>query len=218
MKGIMMKEPLVHQTQKGSKTETRRPIDIDPKSSFCHIDTPGFLYKGDDKNGDPIEVKKPLVAWFDGEFYFKNFGWIDHAGFLPRYNIGEVVYIKEPYCHDAMGHIKYQYQMAPEDRQFFRWKNKMFMPAKAARLHIKILDITVERICDISEASVKAEGVNDSFEYPTAEFLYDHLAPELLDKEPTPNHCRFFKLIKDINPKTPLNAWYWAYQYKLVKI
>ncbi|MEM1339838.1 MAG: hypothetical protein AAGF96_18905 [Bacteroidota bacterium] len=213
-----MIEPLTKKTEIGEKTETRRLLKINPESKFSHIDTPGFLYKGDNKNGDPIEIEKPLVAWFDGEFYFEKFGWLDHAGFTPRYNIGEVVYIKEPYCFDAMGRLKYKYLMPPEDRKFFKWKNKLFMPAKHARLHIKILDIKVERFTDISLESLKKEGMFDLPLGLPKKKQYVALSKELPKLLYCLDHYCFFQLIKNLNPKTPLNSWCWVYCYERIQL
>jgi hypothetical protein len=97
------------------------------------------------------------------------------ANGLARYKKDEIVYLKEPYefegeqgyCADPQRVIyKFDYPLCctpgveniPDIKEI-KWKNKLFMPAEYARHFIKIKDVSVERLLDISEADAKAEGV-----------------------------------------------------------
>ncbi len=223
MKGICMIEPLTKKTEIGEKTETRRTIHITPDSEFERIEAPTTIVKDyrtsvDRSNEGFITKQYPFGAVFGGQFEHEKVGWLDEWVMIPRYNIGEVVYIKEPYCFDGMGSIKYQYLTPKDERKFYKWKNKLFMPAKHARLHIKILDIRVERFSDISERSVKNEGIDRTFEFPNRKKIAKiYMDIEKLQEQTYWYQLRFFKLIKDLNPKTPLNSWCWVYQYELIR-
>jgi len=161
MKGILFKEPLFHKTIAGLKTETRRVIKADPlETDFLRIETPTELTTRIRTDGEPVQKEYPLGAVFSGEFYNDMLGWFDETIIIPRYNIGEVAYIKEPMSFDADMRKTYKYDTPKKDRDSYKWSNKLFMKATDARYHIKILDIKVERIFNISEASVKAEGVD----------------------------------------------------------
>lgn len=85
----------------------------------------------------------------------------------PRYNAGEIVYLKEPYIDDlSMDQVFYKFNAKDiEDVEAVYgdlkslWKNKLFMPADVARYFIKIANVRAERIADISEEDAIAEGI-----------------------------------------------------------
>jgi hypothetical protein len=97
----------------------------------------------------------------------------------PRYNIGEIVYLKEPYAFiddyfvQGAKQIVYKFDdnvhRYPSEKGF--WKNKLFMPAKHARYFIQITDIGVERAQDISEKDAIAEGATDRLSITSLKIL-----------------------------------------------
>lgn len=85
----------------------------------------------------------------------------------PRYNKGEVVYLKEPYIDDLrMDKVFYKFNKTDRkeiEREYTEiknpWKNKLFMPADVARYFIKVTSVRAERIADISKEDAIAEGL-----------------------------------------------------------
>lgn len=85
----------------------------------------------------------------------------------PRYNKGEVVYLKEPYIDDLrMNKVFYRFNKTDRkeiEREFSEiknpWKNKLFMPSEVARYFIKIKNVRTERVAEISEEDAIAEGI-----------------------------------------------------------
>lgn len=91
----------------------------------------------------------------------------------PRYKMGEIVYMKEPYIDDlSMEKTYYKFEKSDFEEvqlQVARmygvgtptniWKNKLFMPADVARYFIKVTSVRAERIADISEEDAIAEGI-----------------------------------------------------------
>lgn len=141
----MFKEPLYNAIARGDKTQTRRVVKIDSKEEIVtevhNSENPRILVESD--------IKQRVI--------------------YPRYNVGETVYLKEPYqliykSWDSSGEplelnfIEYKYDRESLDPEFI-WKNKMFMPEKYARRFIKITNIRVERLQDISEVDILCEGV-----------------------------------------------------------
>lgn len=98
----------------------------------------------------------------------------------PRYNIGETVYLKEPYYIDDIDPDTVFYKFSGLSDFDYDWKNKLFMPESCARNFIKITKVSTERINDISESDCIAEGIEaftkdgsvtkyglDGWEWPT---------------------------------------------------
>ena len=78
----------------------------------------------------------------------------------PRYQVGETVYLKEPY----------QFVQMPLERTVIykygyiggyngKWKNKLFMSERYARYFIEITGVRCERLQDISDEDIIKEDV-----------------------------------------------------------
>ena len=159
--------------------------------------------------------------------------WLDNAGFSPefvsdpdnrmaRYNTGEVVYLKEPYCDDSfLGSTMYKYlwhdntiSVVPEPK----WKNKLFMPEKFARYFIKIIRVRCERLVDISADDVLSEGVDYLGKLPV--MLTGKPSREQLHELATMiARGEYQTLWESINGKGSweLNPWVWVYEFRLIE-
>lgn len=133
--GIMFKPELLKKILAGEKTMTRREIrGLNTEWKFDYIigRFDEFLL------GDKGDIRRTVTK-------------------RSRYSTGSCVYIKEK-------HFVFRGEVYYEDTEKNSpatpvWKNKMFMAAKNARHHIKILKVHIERLTDISEEDAKAEGV-----------------------------------------------------------
>lgn len=74
----------------------------------------------------------------------------------PRFNVGDIVFLKEPYCEMPFGGYDYKFDAAQIG---ITYKNKLFMPAKAARHFIEILGVRSEPLQSITDADCLAEGI-----------------------------------------------------------
>lgn len=104
----------------------------------------------------------------------------------PRYKVGEVIYIKEPYIDDLdPDRVFYKYN--PADIQALQdlgygeyldkpgfWRNKQSMPARLARYFLRITARHGERLQDITEEAAKREGVRP---FASIEGHYVHYCP-----------------------------------------
>ena len=146
----------------------------------------------------------------------------------PRYNVGEVLYLKEPYVDDCLqGNIAYKY--SEKDIEYLKnagfeeemevpgfWKNKLFMPESVARYFIKITGARIEILQDISDEDCIKEGI-------TLEMAMDANAWRPTYNDPDSGGYPEYKkayatLIDSINGKGTWdsNPYVWVYDYELV--
>jgi hypothetical protein len=159
-------------------------------------------------------------------------------GFLacPYGRVGDLLYIKEPhylYGHWQKGGVtktgrpswrfvaysdEVRYDDAPPDNVWHSidrsidtgWylRSPLFMPKRAARRWLEILDVRVQRIQEIIEADIQAEG---------CPYTYSGFAPE----DAPPYREWIARLWDSINASRgygfDTNPWVWAYTFKKVK-
>ena len=143
MKGIIFNDIFIPIIAKGNKTMTRRIVN-----------------------------PQPIVDAESGYVYFKKHmldihTWQDDIIKYARYKVGEIVYIKEA-CGRISGIMFYRTDYPEKHKMrtnFAGWRNKMFMKAESARYKIRITDVRLERVQDITNEDAWREGVSDSPEY-----------------------------------------------------
>ena len=176
----------------GTKTMTRRSV---PQSLLDEYDTwyEDFIYK-----------QIGLEEYLSVEEYVLN---------LTAYNIGEIVAIAQSY--HTLNKSGYT---APEwldhvCESSAGYENKMFVRADLMPHHIKITDVKVERLQDISDEDILKEGVYqfDELFYVSKDIGY---APEVAF--PTAREA-FWYLIDSISGKGTWesNPWVAAYSFEL---
>ncbi|MCJ7459302.1 MAG: hypothetical protein MUP17_09945, partial [candidate division Zixibacteria bacterium] len=126
----------------------------------------------------------------DGKYWFQHpqcerDDWLYNRYIKPRYQVGEVVYIKEAYCHKVdpitaeVSYDEFWYRLDNPDvikvdgdggQEFNKdgtekspWVSPLLMPQSAARYFTKITDVRAERVQDITEEDAKAEGIDPRF-------------------------------------------------------
>lgn len=79
--------------------------------------------------------------------------------YIPPYQPGDILYVRETWCKGSYGDEKKYYYKA--DNNFFcTWHPSIHMPKEAARIFLKVTDVRVERLQDITDDGAKAEGAN----------------------------------------------------------
>jgi hypothetical protein len=178
MNKILFTEPNRIETVESRKTNTRRLI----KSRT------GF-FKVESKNGIVTNIWQTDANGWVGE---------DLIPVKPRYQVGEIVYIAEPYiCHfylNAFEKIDIKYLdeevktfdipknidvgswCGKRHREMSKSKsgfcNKMFMPEWAARYFIRITDVKAERLQYINDKDCGKEGIY--LDYIETNFFHYH--------------------------------------------
>ena len=141
-KPILFNTEMVQAILKGGKTVTRRKIDRDI-TNFCDVDTDGTLLDYQNCDGDFINP-------------------VD----LCRYRKGDILWVRETWQLLPSGFDEippeywYIYKATDElSDECTRWRPSIHMPKKAARIFLKVTDVRVERLQDITEEDCIAEGI-----------------------------------------------------------
>lgn len=159
MKKIMFNDKLglTQAVLEGRKTMTRRICKYDRPDESWDIVFPVFGSKDYDNEGNLVSPLFGAFGWKnkDGDFT----GWNN-----PLYNVGEVVAIAQSYRD--LGYSPDSLDRHPKDlsirglmKNSAGWNNKMFVKSYACKHHIKITNVKVERLQDISDEDCLKEGI-----------------------------------------------------------
>ncbi len=140
----------VRQILIGNKTQTRRVVKI-PKIK------PYFEVVGLNSHGDEylMEVRQPhgfLSRLVDPKMRIN-----------PPYFVGQRLWVKETFFDYQWGlDTRYYYRADGRPdiwRYGDRWKSSIYMPQRASRITLEVVNVSVERLQDISEEDAIAEGM-----------------------------------------------------------
>lgn len=167
---IIMQTSSVIATEEKRKTNTRRVITPQPDADATDV---FYWWRGD----------MPREQCADSGCYFWCLAGLRFIP-CPYGEPGDLLWVKEPWrprtwSDDGTGTIEYgdgatRFVEGGKDWPFSRmfpdrlknpdaWRSPMFMPRFASRLTLKIEEIKVERVQEISEADALAEGVERLF-------------------------------------------------------
>lgn len=149
MKKIMFNDKfsLTQAVLEGRKTMTRRIVTYPLK--FRGVNVAGYFV-----------CKRPSGEVTEICMYDEDERMIDGGQIFPKYKVGEIVAIAQSYkdCGNMpdFGLDEDGYPIMPKRSGFF---NKMFVKADLMPHHIRITEVKVERLQDISEADCLKEGI-----------------------------------------------------------
>lgn len=90
---------------------------------------------------------------------------------FPPYQRGDILYVRETWCKGSWMNEKERYYYKADDNDFHCvWHPSIHMPKEAARIWLKVKDVRVERLHDITGKSVLREGIN-SHVHPDADYF-----------------------------------------------
>lgn len=150
VKPILFNTDMVRAILDGRKTVTRRKIDVDTSNRFdVEIDGKAICYI-DQATGDSY---KPTE--------------------LCRYQPGDILYVRETWCYGSdttqilfepeprAYDIQYKADYPHIDKDLIRWRPSIHMPKEAARIWLKVINVRVERLQDITREQAEREGACD---------------------------------------------------------
>lgn len=160
-KPILFNTDMVKAILEGRKTQTRRVVKPQPKESHtCKL---GFILDSTDK------LRKGNFAW----------GTNEHGGVMsiakPPYAVGDTIWVRETWA-DIEGEYWYKADKLPLGCIEPKWRPSIHMPREAARIFLRVTNVRVERVQDITESDARAEGVNgiprSTVLYPNDDYIY----------------------------------------------
>lgn len=113
------------------KSCTRRIIKPQPQGYFEVSEEPLYIYDTDGKQGK----------------------------ITPPYQPGDILYVRETFVQAAAHIFWYKADDKPWMSKDLLWKPSIHMPKEAARNWLKVTDVRVERLQDITGLSVQKEGI-----------------------------------------------------------
>lgn len=146
-KPIIFSTPMVRAILDWRKTMTRRVLKPQPV-----IDSDGMWHWRD-------------CQWMDGGLGFPASGIADHAPYQP----GDLLWVRETWT--PFGGT-YLYRANGGGAGGGSWRPSIYMPREAARLFLRVKDVRVERLQEITEADAIAEGVPDALEGNVGDEVY----------------------------------------------
>ena len=173
VKHIFFSKELTRAIRDDIKIMTRRPIK--PQPEYCYMSMAGLIV-----SNNPIHISDGLIM-------------AEHATVVKLpYQLGDVLYVPEAWkCHAIYGELGYEVEFRDGERvqlQFLdkscavkwakysnkpkkNWQSPYFMPREAARLFLRITDIRVERLQDITGEDALKEGAVTQRPY----FMYEEV-------------------------------------------
>lgn len=169
IKPILFNTEMVRAILDGRKTCTRRLVKPQPKSKLC------YTFAGSDSDTWGYPNRTAHEIWGE-EFKLPNDITEEELSkrWNPPYHTDDILYVRETWCglpvNEAghmRGHTIYYYKADGELRpKGWRgtWHPSIHMPKEASRIWLKVTDVRVERLQEITSEQICREGVE--VEYP----------------------------------------------------
>jgi hypothetical protein len=196
---ILFSTPMVQAILAGRKTQTRRIIKPQPKDDLT------------------------FLGWKLPEYVQVAFGRglkTDSLHKFPYGKVGDVLWVREtwqPSANDVFVHFKADYSKPGKG-----WKPSIHMPKSYARIWLRITNVRVERLHDISEEDTKSEGI-EQFTRDGVGFKYGLNGWHWHCHEGFPFMCSrrsfaFEVLWKSINSEQSWdeNPWVWVIEFERI--
>lgn len=162
------------------------------------------------------DVHTEFLEWaFKGK---KNLAdWISRNA---KHKMGDVIWVRETFCFGYLESFLYKATDTLDD-DYQKWSPSIHMPKEAARLFLRILNVNVQRLQDITNEEALVEGIKLSYtknEETGEDLLYcfDYLENKLKFISPV---ASFKTLWQKINGKDSWNEnpFVWVYEYEITE-
>jgi hypothetical protein len=206
---ILFSTPMVQAILAGRKTQTRRivkfPKDYDGKNVYQNGEF-GLKYSCSEFEGYCLHRLFP--KWVKEDLL-----WVreTYTIFEPEHCEG----MKDRFCYKASFHESNDdwRKECIADGYSYKWKPSIFMPKVAARIWLEVTNVRAERLHDISNEDVVAEGVD------WKDYSFQRTICREWGIENTSSYsAAFFMLWQQINGLESLeaNPWVWVVSFKVL--
>ena len=162
IKPILFNVEMVRAILDRRKTCTRRVIKPQPKERLC------YTYAGSHKDCiGKWTYPSRGVREFWGEEYKLPENIKDEElskRWNPPYHTDDILYVRETWKKAPNGYYYYEDWQRNDIADVTKWKPSIHMPKEAARIWLKVTNVRVERLQEITSEQIGREGVE--VEYP----------------------------------------------------
>lgn len=158
MKPILFNTKMVRAILDGRKSCTRRVIKPQPQSRLCYTyacSRKGCIGKWTYPNRGAHELwgeEYKLPENIKDEELSKQWN--------PPYHTDDILYVRETWKNALNGYYYYEDWQRDDIADVTKWKPSIHMPKEAARIWLKVTDVRVERLQDITIENALKEGVD----------------------------------------------------------
>jgi hypothetical protein len=142
IKPILFNTEMVQAILDGRKSCTRRLVKPEPQGYFEVSEEPLYIYDTDGNQGKITPPYQPGDILYVRETWHK---------YIKRVGKGECCRFAEFYGYRA--------SVANSEDADEPWRPSIHMPKEAARIWLKVTDVKVERLQEITEVQAQAEGI-----------------------------------------------------------
>lgn len=211
MKSIRFPPPaadkMVRTILDGRKTVMRRVVKPQPKTECSyggqHEFIPDDFIEGTSFTGFVCRKCGYGVCWPHFKFPVGT-SWI-----RPPYRPGDILYVRETWARSMAG--TYLYRATDTPLILDGWRPSIYMPREAARIFLRVTDVRVERLQEITPEQIDAEGCK--------EFGYSVETGELMPSSP----CYFSIVWNNTIKKADralygweANPWVWVIEFERI--
>lgn len=217
-KPILFSTPMVQAILDGRKTQTRRIIDKDGwVNAITELEPVAIAAAGYNpkyQTSDIIWVRETwrMTGWNETEMLIEY-----KDGISSWAEIKDLMWLsKQVEKLAAKGYLRSNHETERFDVvKEIPWKPSIFMPKEACRMFLKVTDVRVERLQDISEDDAIAEGIEEVRPAPFLIRYKNYLENGYLDSP-----IESFKTLwQSINGKESWkrNPWVWVYEFEKIE-
>ena len=161
VKPILFNTEMVRAILDGRKTCTRRAIKPQPQSRLC------YTYAGSHKGciGKWTYPNRGAHEFWGEEYKLPENIKDEELSeqWNPPYHTDDILYVRETWKKAPNGYYYYEDWQRNDIADVTKWKPSIRMPKGAARIWLKVTDVRVERLQDITPKDAESEGVGNLF-------------------------------------------------------
>lgn len=208
---ILFSTPMVQAILNGTKTQTRRIKGLEKHN----VHPNWWRYDGQAVYDDQVPCYNHYMELLDldgtpREMYDKIKCTVKR---------GDIFWVRETFYKTTSKYLNglYYYKASIDEGWDLKWKPSIFMPKDACRIWLKVTNVRVERLKDISENDAIAEGIKKLGQNGFNNTIYKNYPSSGSFENGLENpKDSFFSLWESINGIEPLNAnpWVWVYEFE----